>query len=454
MRTGDRKLNGNSFFPTLFVRRAMIEAYSYQDPYSAYRGLRQAGSIHWDTEFCGGAWLLPNYEDVLNVLRDTRFSVQRAGRWVNSTAPGAREELREFKRIFSRSLLFLDGAHHTRLRKVMNAGFKPTALIRLAPRIQGIVDRLLGQLAMRKQFDFMQEFARPLPALVIADMLAIDAMDQPDFIAWSDDIAHFIGSPTPSLDSAHRAQRSLVALNEYFRALLPARRLHLGDDLISDLIRAESTGGVITSKELLAQCCTLLFAGHETTRNLLGNGLFHLLRHPRLIQSLQKQPALLPSAIKELLRFDSPVQFTGRVLTVDMEMHGKQLRKGDLVIPLIGAANRDPKKFSAPDSLDITRNEGMHLSFGYGAHVCIGATLTSLEAEIAFTSLMRAFPDMRLATSTPEWGPNPVYRGLITLPVHAGQTTRPKGTHHNALARATQQRPAPSSTTAIFHIKA
>lgn len=432
----------------------MIEAYSYKDPYPLYRDLRQAGPIHWDTEFCGGAWLLPNYADVLNVLRDTRFSVQRAGRWVNSTDPGAREELREFKRIFARSLLFLDGAHHARLRKVMNAGFKPAALAGLAPRIQNIVDRLLDRLATQKQFDFMKEFARPLPALVIADMLAIDAADQPDFVAWSDEIAQFIGSPTPSLDVARRAQRSLVALNEYFRALLPARREHLGDDLVSDLIRAENTSGVITSKELLAQCCTLLFAGHETTRNLLGNGLFHLLQHPELLQCLRDQPELMPSTIKELLRYDSPVQFTGRVLAVDVEMHGQQLRKGDLVIPLIGSANRDCERFSAPDRLDITRNEGMHLSFGYGAHVCIGATLTYLEAEIAFTSLMRALPGMTLAIGTPEWGSNPVYRGLTTLPVNTGETTRPLAVGQSALTNTTLQPTNLSFTDAIARIEA
>lgn len=391
------------------------------NPYPLYKALRAAGPLQWSDEFCGGAWLLPNYVDVLNTLRDPRFSTQRASRWINSSGPGAQAELREFKRIFARSLMFLNGEHHARLRKVMNAGFRAASLQAMTPRIQMLVNRLLEQAVAAQAMDFMRDFARPLPALVIAEMLAIDPADQESFVAWSDDIAEFIGSPTPTLEIARLAQSSLVALNEYFRDLLPRRRKHPGADLISQLIEAEQTGGVITTNELLAQCCTLLFAGHETTRNLLGNGLLHLLQHPTQLKALQDDPSLMPSALKEMLRFDSPVQFTGRVLTCDIEMHGRLLKKGGLVIPLIGAANRDPAKFSDPDRLDFRRNEGNHLSFGHGAHVCIGAMLTYMEAEIAFTSLMPLLPRMELVGET-AWGCNPVYRGLASLPIRfAGQ---------------------------------
>ncbi|MEO6918297.1 MAG: cytochrome P450 [Collimonas sp.] len=407
----------------------MINEDFLNDPYPAYHALRAEGALHWSPEFCGGAWLLTGHADVASVLRDPRFSVRRAGGWANSSGPGAVTELREFKRIFSRSLLFVDAPQHTRLRQVMNAGFKPVALQELAPQIQVIVDRLLdevlakagptaaGQCAEFVQFDFMRDFARPLPALVIASMLGIAAEDRSDFVAWSDDIAAFIGSPTPTLEIARAAQVSLIAMNEYFRQLLPQRRAALGDDLMSQLIRAEASGGIITTKELLAQCCTLLFAGHETTRNLLGNGMLALLQHPQQWQALQATPSLLPSALKELLRFDSPVQYTGRRLKVDVEMHGQLMKKGDLVIPLIGAANRDPAKYTDPDRLDIQRNEGAHLSFGYGPHVCIGATLTYLEAEIAMRSVMQRLPQLRLASSTQSWGVNAVYRSLNALPL-------------------------------------
>ena len=399
----------------------MIDHDFIQHPYPAYDALLAAGPVHWSTQFCGGAWLLPRYADVIDVLRDPRLSTQRAGRWINGSGPQARTELREFKRIFSRSLLFLNGTQHTRLRRVMNAGFKPGALQALAPGILRIVDRLCDRFdAMAEagvEIDFIRDFARQLPALVIADMLAIDPADQSNFVAWSDDIAHFIGSPTPSMEIARQAQSSLVALNDYFRALLPQRRLHPGDDLISQLIRAEASGGVITTNELLAQCCTLLFAGHETTRNLLGNGFFSLLQHPAQLQDLKNNPALMPSALRELLRFDSPVQYTGRILTSDIEMHGHRMKKGQLVIALIGAANRDPAKFTDPARLDLARNQGNHLSFGYGPHVCIGAQLTYLEAGIALTTLLKRFPAARLVESAAAWGANPLYRGLARLPV-------------------------------------
>ncbi len=398
----------------------MIDSSFLNDPYPVYQALRAAGPLHWSAEFCGGAWLLTTYADVANALRDPRFSVRRAGGWANSSGPEARAELREFKRIFSRSLLFMDPPRHARVRQAMMAGFKPDTMPALAARIRQIVDRLLDRLEGQQTIDFMRDFARPVPALVIADMLAVDPADQQEFMAWSDDIAHFIGSPAPTLDIARRAQASLVTLNDYFRALVRQRRLAPGTDLVSQLIRAEASGGIITSKELLAQCCTLLFAGHETTRNLLGNGLFYLLQHPAYWQKLRDHPSLLRPALREVLRFDSPVQYTGRILTTDLEMHGKKLRKGDLVIPLIGAANRDPAKFIDPDRLDIERDEGNHLSFGHGPHVCIGAALTYLEAEIAFTSLMKRMPQLRLADSVPAWGGNAVYRGLARLPLHNG----------------------------------
>lgn len=410
----------------------MINNEFSNDPYRAYRVMRTQGPIHWSDEFCGGAWLVTAYADVAFVLRDPRFSVRRAGGWANSSGAGAIEELREFKSIFARSLLFVDAPQHTRLRKAMNAGFKPAALQALAPTIQAVADDLLDQIVAKARaenfndaqrvplatFELMKSFARPLPALVIAGMLGIDAGDCAQFVLWSDQIADFIGAPTPTIEIARLAQSGLFAMNAYFEELLPQRRLRPRDDLISQLILAEADGGIVTTKELLAQCCTLLFAGHETTRNLLGNGMLALLQHPEQWKLLQQTPTLLPSALKELLRFDSPVQYSGRRLKVDVPMHGQLLKKGDLVIAFIGAANRDPTRFDEPDLLDIRRNQGSHLSFGYGPHVCIGAALTYLEAEIAIRSLMRRLPGLRLASNSDSWGGNTVYRSLNELPLH------------------------------------
>jgi cytochrome P450 len=311
----------------------------------------------------------------------------------------------------------------------LNAGFTPAALRAAAPLIQRTVDQLLdGILASGPDnpvptqpvcFDFMRDFARPLPALVMAGLLDIDAADREDFVAWSDDIAQFIGSPTPTLPIARRAQLGLRAMTEYFQQRLPRRRQAPGEDLVSLLIRAQAEGHIRTPAELMAQCCTLLFAGHETTRNLLGNGLLALLQHPRQWQTLMDSPSLLPAALKELLRFDSPVQYTGRRLKADIELHGRRMRRGELVIPLIGAANRDPVKFPDPDRLDIHRSAGAHLAFGHGPHLCIGAALTYLEAEIALRTLMQRLPRLQLTTDTPSWGCNAAYRGLKELPLRS-----------------------------------
>ena len=400
-----------------------------ENPYPHYELLRAAGPIHWSTEFCGGAWLLTGYDDVLAVLRDPRFSTQRASRWINSSVSNrgtalSREDLGElgvFKRIFARSLMFLNGAHHRRLRKVMQAGFRPAALEAAAPRIKELVAELTSHLKADlldgRTVDFMDDFARPLPAVVIGGLLGIDRTAEKEFITWSGQIAEFIGTPTPDITVARRAQEGLAAMNAYFQQLLADRRQWRRDDLIGQLISAKDADGSMTDKELLAQCCTLLFAGHETTRNLLGTGTLHLLKNPDQYQSLRDNPGLMQAALKELLRYDSPVQFTGRVASCDIELHGERIHKGDLVIPLIGAANRDPSRFSQPNRLDFSRNESNHLSFGYGAHVCLGAMLSYMEGELAFTELIPLLPHLELVEKETNWTNNPVYRGLASLQV-------------------------------------
>src|SRR5439155_15663042 len=194
------------------MSQSVVNSAFLADPYPTYHALRAAGPIHWCEDFCGGAWLLTNYADVASVLRDPRLSAQRAGGWANRSGPQARTELREFKRIFSRAMLFLNAPQHTRLRQVLNAAFKPAVLQRAAPRIRAIADGLLDKIDHTDEIDFVREFARPLPALVMADLLGVDAADRADFLLWSDDIASFIGSPTPSMELARRAQTSLVAV--------------------------------------------------------------------------------------------------------------------------------------------------------------------------------------------------------------------------------------------------
>ncbi|MDM0056821.1 cytochrome P450 [Variovorax fucosicus] len=397
----------------------IIDAAFRADPYPTYAALREAGPIHWSEEFFGGAWLLTRHADVEAVLRDAvRFSAQRTGGWVMQNR-AARGELMDFQQLFARAMLFLDAPDHTRIRSVLNAGFRNDVLQQFAPAIGQRVDALLDAVDADADagFDFMQALARPLPAEVMAMLMDIPAADRGDFIAWSDDLATFIGAPIPSLEQARRARTSLLAMSGYFEQLVPQRRHASGDDLVSRLLRAEAAGDIQPGAELLAQCAMLLFAGHETTRNLLGNGLQALLADPVSWQRLQREPALLPGAVRELLRFDSPVQYTGRRVAADLVLHGRQLRRGDLVVALIASANRDPARHAEPDRLDVARRPGGLLSFGAGPHVCIGAGLTLMEAEIVFGRLLRRFPRLQRVDAQPRWSGNAVYRGLGALPV-------------------------------------
>lgn len=413
---------------------SMLDAEFLGDPYPTYRALRDAAPLAWSDEFFGGAWLVTRHADVELVLRDARFSAQRTGGWVMRPADVAhagrhagRSALQGFQRLFARAMIFLDAPDHTRVRQVMSAAFRPTDLQRLVPRIEQAVAERLSMVEPGTPFDFVSVLARPLPAQVIGWLMGLDDTegDTPaDVVAWSDELAHFVGAPAPSHAQALSAQTALLAMARYFDGLLVRRRAALAtgaeprDDLIDRLLQAERDGQIRGSAELLAQCVMLLFAGHETTRHLLANGLRTLLSHPDQWRRLQRDRALLPGAVRELLRFDSPVQYTGRRVATDLLLHGQTLRRGELVVALIGAANRDPARHERPDVLDITRRPAPPLAFGQGPHVCIGAALTLMEAQAVFSHVLERWPDLALSPgAATHWTGNALYRGLKELSV-------------------------------------
>lgn len=404
--------------PPCALGRPIVDDAFLADPYPSYRALREAGPLHWSEEFFGGAWLLTHHADVEAVLRDPRFAAQRTGGWVNDAA-AERGELAGFQQLFARALLFLDAPDHGRLRALLQPAFRPEALARLRPVIERLADDLLDRLEGVAEFDFIAEIARPLPVRVISQILGIAGADRAEVMAWSDDLAAFIGAPRPSREQARRAQASLLAMTRYFQAQLAARRAAPDGGLLSSLLQARERGELRDDAELLAQCAMLLFAGHETTRNLLGNGLQALLSQPGQWALLRQDPNLVPGAVRELLRYDSPVQYTGRRVTTDLVLHGQRLRRGDLVLALIGAANRDPARHARPEELDITRPDPGALSFGSGVHVCLGAALTRLEAEVVLRRLLARQPHLQLASATPQWCANPAYRGLAALPLRS-----------------------------------
>jgi cytochrome P450 len=281
------------------------------------------------------------------------------------------------------------------------------------------VDRLLDQVRDSHGMDVIADLAYPLPVTVICEMLGVPLDDHVAIRSWSSDIARSLDSIglLADPDVMARGDKARRALTEYFRRLLPGRRQRPREDLLSQLIAVEERGDRLNESELLSMCLLLFIAGHETTVNLIGNGVLALLRHPDELKKLRDQPGLIPLAIEELLRYDSPVQWTARITNTDVEVRGSQIPNGAMVVAAIGAANRDPSQFRNPDRLDIAREGNRHVAFGFGIHFCLGAPLARVEGQIALGTLLRRMPDLALQTATPEWRDSSALRGLKRLPV-------------------------------------
>jgi cytochrome P450 len=316
-------------------------------------------------------------------------------------------------------MLFRDPPDHTRLRSLVSRAFTPRVVEAMRPHIQEIVDGLLDRLEGARGMDVIEDLAYPLPVRVICEMLGVPIEDQDVFKEWSADIARSLDASILPAGSEviTRGQESGDALREYFRSLIAVRRKQPREDLLSALIAAEEQGDKLSEPELVATCVLLLIAGHETTVNLIGNGVLALLRHPAELRALAADPALIQTGVEELLRFDGPVQRTGRLTNADVEIDGRQISKGSIVAAVIGAANRDPAHFADPDRLDVTRRENRHIAFGFGIHFCLGAPLARIEGQVAIGTLLRRWRTLKLVSDTPEWRESSVLRGLKTLPV-------------------------------------
>lgn len=389
------------------------------DPYAHYRELQQRGPIHWAPELFGGAWLLTSFDGVQAALKDTRLSAQRTGGWVMRQARRAspeRRRLTDMQRLFARAMLFVDKPAHPRLRAAMQQTFRPARIEALRGQVDALVDGLIDAVEQSvpdgAPFDFIARVATPLPSRVISRFLGLPLADESRFLAWSQALAAFLGAVQPGAVETEAAHAALLAMAGEIDRCIRAGELQ-PDGLIAGLAEAEARGLIEGRTELLAQCAMLLFAGHETTRHLLGTAVYWLLREGRWA-SLQ-DPARLRPAVRELLRWDSPVQYTGRRANCDFRLFDADLRRGDLVLPLIGAANRDPARYERADMLDLDRPLGLPLSFGSGPHVCIGAALTLMEVECALGALLRRWPALRLADTAPPWIAAPLYRGLSSL---------------------------------------
>ena len=380
-----------------------------RDPYPVYTRLRERSPVHY-SRLVGGL-VLSRYADVDRVLRDhARFSSNPDLR--KSPKTGYRQPLEE------RSMLFMDPPDHTRLRALVNKAFTRPAINALEPRIRAIMAGLLDYIEDPNGFDLMEAVAVPLPVIVIAEMLGIPQEDRARFRIWSDQRARLL---EPMLTRAEHktAAEAWVQLGQYFLSIIKSRQGEPRDDIMTRLVQAEEQGDTLSETEMLNMLRLLLVAGNETTTNLIGNGMLALLRHPDQIQALRDNPGLIPAAVDELLRYDSPVQMTLRCAVEDCDIDGTPLRAGQDVILLGGSANRDPDAFENPDRLDFNRKKPDHISFGRGIHYCLGAGLARLEGRIAFEMLLERFDSLRLLTDRPAFRYSIVLRGLTSLPVGA-----------------------------------
>ncbi|HYB42383.1 MAG TPA: cytochrome P450 [Candidatus Methylomirabilis sp.] len=377
------------------------------DPHPVLARLREGEPVHCDQVLT--RWFLTRARDIDRLLRDRTMSVDPR-----------RANEGTFMRIFERfndfSMLFQDPPTHTRLRALVSRAFTPRAVERLGPRIREIADELLAGVAGQARIDLIEAFAGPLPVIVIAEMLGVDPGDRRDFKRWSDAQA---ASLNPLLTEEERAAVNAAdeELEEYLRRALAERRAAPREDLIGAMIAAEDAGDQLTDAEIVTMSELLLAAGNVTTTDLIGNGLWVLLRHPDQLRKLRDDPALITNAVEEILRFESPVVQAARITTADVEIDGCPVRRGESVVASLAAANRDPADYREPDCFDITRTDAHHRSFGGGAHFCLGAPLARLEAQIAIAAFLERFPRARLAEEPLEWRALPGFRGLARLPV-------------------------------------
>jgi pimeloyl-[acyl-carrier protein] synthase len=403
----ERLATGASFNP--------VSARERENPYPSYRRLREKDPVHKSLLLDGGK-ILTRYADVSAVMKDARFSANRE----NATGWGANlAQQGDFATWFSRSMLSLDPPDHTRLRRLVNLAFTPRAVEAMRVRIEQIVEELLDAVQERGRMDIIRDLAYPLPVIVIAEMLGVPAEDRHLFKEWSDALAEAL-DPLLSDEQLRKADAAVRDLTAYFRVIIKERRRQPREDLLSALAAVpeqHEAHDALSEEEMFATCILLLAAGNETTTNLIGNGMLALLRHPEQLRRLRDDPSLIESAVEELLRYDSPVQMSSRVLLQDVEVGGHTIHKGEVAVVIFGAANRDPEQFPDPDRLDLGRPNNRHLSFGYGVHFCLGASLARVEGQVAINALLRRMPEVRLLTGNVEWRPTVTLRGLKTLPV-------------------------------------
>jgi cytochrome P450 len=397
------------------------------NPYAAYARLREQAPVCWGMGFepgMPGVWHIARYADIQRVLKDPRFTHQHARETTSGVAAGAArasapasDEAQLFRELSGLSLLFIDPPAHTRLRALVSKAFTPRMVESVRPRAQALADELLDAAASAGTLDVIGGYAMPLTLTVISEMLGVPIESREQMREWAGVLVQAVDAKrdTAIYGPATAVTMQLVAL---FQGVLEERRAEPRNDLISELLRAHEQGDHLSEQELIVTATTLLLAGHETTVNLIGNGMLALLRQPDQLALLREQPELTPNAVEEFLRYEAPSQMASRVAPEEMEVGGQIVGRGEILNLLLGSGNRDPEAFSDPDRLDVTRANNRHLAFGTGIHYCLGAPLARLEGRVAIETLLRRSPNLRLSDDpilAPEWRGTISFRGLRSL---------------------------------------
>lgn len=386
-----------------------------QQPFPIYEKLRAEEPVHRLLLPSGhAAWMVTRYEDAVNILQDGRFVTGV----LDNRNDESEESLPPHQAIISRNLISVGPEDHRRLRRLIQKAFTPRMIERLRGRIVEISDELLDkiQAGNTREFDLIEDYAFPLPIIVICEMLGVPLKDQDKFRAWSNTIMESVSNPQMNQES----DEVMKAFVDYLQELITERRSHIQQDLISDLISIEEEGDKLTEQELYALVFVLIIAGHETTVNLIGNGMLALLEHPQQKQLLMEQPDLIQAAVEEVLRFNGPAEISNvRWAAENVDFQGIQIRQGDMMLVALSSANRDSSRYENPDTFDITRKVNDHIAFGKGIHYCLGAPLARLEGEIAINALLQRLPEIRINTDAEllEWRPGMIIRGLKAFPV-------------------------------------
>ncbi len=408
--------------PQLEEQRPPLSLYHLLDPevlanpYPLYRRLRDEDPVHWDPYL--HAWVVTRYADVVAVLHHYRAGRTPAPERLEELGMG---ELTPIAALMVRQMLFLDPPEHGRVRRLASAAFTPRRVAVLREHIRQITEGLVDGLAGEGRFEVMDGLANPLPAIVTAEMLGVPTADHELLKGWSQDFAEMLGNFQHNPGRAKKVLQTVEEMVAYFRAAVISEASKPTEGLINALTTAEVDGDRLTEEEVVANVIVTMVGGQETTTNLIGNGLLTLLRQPEQLERLRSDPTLMPSAVEELLRYESPSQHTARLAPPGAALGGEEIPEGTAVIAVMGAANRDPERFSNPDGLDLGREDNRHLAFGWAGHFCFGAPLARIEGQIAFETLLSTFSELSLAPDKDiRWRPNLGLRGLTELHVLAG----------------------------------